>query len=288
MIRSVAALFVFAVILCGYIVLRPSGAGRSAPATADMTANSATVTRAAQSDTILAPVMPSAQLTNSAVIQAPRRTIAPGARVPTDKTGMDTTAANVLAGLGLTVVQNPTSANDDPMRAMTAGVLSGIGAVTGKTLTTVNQTPTPATALEMLVVKALKEGQNDAYIDTLVNEAAAAGNITVPEILVTSDGRVDTYVLLSSIITQATIAAGGAAPAVPDRPEGVEVRMVQRATQTEQYRFYTVKRGDSLGAIAVNFYGNVRKYNLIYEANRSTLSSPNDLRVGQRLTIPDA
>ena len=43
----------------------------------------------------------------------------------------------------------------------------------------------------MLVVQALKEGQNDAYTDTLVNEAATAGTITVPEILVTSDGRVD-------------------------------------------------------------------------------------------------
>lgn len=70
----------------------------------------------------------------------------------------------------------------------------------------------------MLVVQALKQGQNDAYIDTLVNAAATAGTITVPQILVTSDGRVDTHVLLASIITQATIAAGGAAPTVPDAP----------------------------------------------------------------------
>lgn len=41
-------------------------------------------------------------------------------------------------------------------------------------------------------MQALKQGQNDAYIDTLVNAAATAGTITVPQILVTSDGRVDT------------------------------------------------------------------------------------------------
>ena len=73
-----------------------------------------------------------------------------------------------------------------------------------------------------------------------------------------------------------------------DRPEGVEVRVVQRATSSQQYRFYTVRRGYSLGAIAVNFYGNVYKYRIIFDANRSIHSSPNSIHVGQRLTIPDA
>ena len=68
---------------------------------------------------------------------------------------------------------------------------------------------------------------------------------------------------------------------------GVEVRVVQRATDTQQYRFYTVSRGDSLGAIAVKFYGNVDKYSAIFQANRNVLSSPNAIQVGQRLAIPD-
>lgn len=38
----------------------------------------------------------------------------------------------------------------------------------------------------------------------------------------------------------------------------------------------------------MNFYGEVGKYQLIFAANRSTLSSPNNIRVGQRLTIPGA
>ena len=124
-----------------------------------------------------------------------------------------------------------------------------------------------------------------------MNEAARAGTIAVPQVLVTSDGKVDTSVLLSSIITQAQIAAGGAAPEVPVVPSGdgtgVEVRVVQRATDTQQYRFYTVSRGDSLGAIAVKFYGSVDKYGVIYEANRAVLSSPNAIQVGQRLAIPN-
>ena len=54
-------------------------------------------------------------------------------------------------------------------------------------------------ALELLVVQALKEGQSDSYIDTIVNEAARAGTIAVPQVLVTSDGKVDTSVLLRCV-----------------------------------------------------------------------------------------
>ncbi|MEN9011730.1 MAG: LysM peptidoglycan-binding domain-containing protein [Yoonia sp.] len=282
MIRSVVALFVFSVLLCGYIVLRPADVAPAQPVGADDLA----VTRA-QTDTILAPVTKTAELTNAAVIQAPQRTTAPGALVATTDAGMDSTAANVLAGLGLNTAQDTSPTGADPMLEMTTGILSGIGALTGETITAGPQTPEPESDLEPLVVKALQEGKNDAYIDAMVNEAANAGTIRVPKILVTSEGRVDTHVLLTSIVTKAKIAAGGEAPAVPERPEGVEVRVVQRATESQQYRFYTVKRGDSLGAIAVNFFGNVDKYKLIYDANRSTLSSPNELRIGQRLTIPD-
>ena len=283
MIRSVVALFIFAVVLCGYIVLHPSDNGRPMPAIG----NDATVTRA-QTDIALALVTATAMLTNAAVIQAPQRNTTPGINVPVDNSTMNATTTNVLAGLGLNVEQNPNAIKDDPMLRMTTGVLSGIGAITGNTVTTASQNPTATSTLEILVVQALKQGQNDAYIDTLVNEAATAGTITLPQILVTSDGRVDTHVLLASIITQATIAAGGTAPTVPDRPDGVEVRIVQRATETQQYRFYTVRSNDSVGAIAINFYGEVGKYQLIFAANRSTLSSPNNIRVGQRLTIPDA
>jgi len=279
MIRSVIALFVFAVVLCGYIVLSPSeNATRPAGIAPDET-----VTRAV-SDTILAPVSFGVELTDDAVIQAPVRAVALGANVPTTDTSADATASNVLAGLGLTAPR-PADPTSDPMREMTAGVLSGIGAITGTSPSIAE--PAAESALEMLVVQALREGQNDAYIDTIVNEAATAGTIKVPQILVTSDGRVDTHVLLSSIVTQATVAAGGAAPTAPERPEGAEIRIVQRATESQQYRFYTVKRGDSLGAIAMNFYGDVQKYTVIYEANRTTLSSPNQIRIGQRLSIPE-
>jgi len=50
--------------------------------------------------------------------------------------------------------------------------------------------------------------------------------------------------------------------------------------------FYTVKKGDTLGAIAKAHYGNASKYPLIFEANRPMLKNPDLIYPGQVLRIP--
>jgi len=52
-------------------------------------------------------------------------------------------------------------------------------------------------------------------------------------------------------------------------------------------RRYTVKSGDSLSKISREFYGNAGDYMKIFEANRDTLSDPNQIRPGQELVIPE-
>jgi nucleoid-associated protein YgaU len=51
---------------------------------------------------------------------------------------------------------------------------------------------------------------------------------------------------------------------------------------------YTVQPGDTLSKIAREFYGDDGQYARIYEANRDKLNDPNDIKVGQELTIPPA
>lgn len=51
-------------------------------------------------------------------------------------------------------------------------------------------------------------------------------------------------------------------------------------------RTYTVQSGDTLSEIAERFYGESRFADFIFRANRSTLRSKNDLKVGQTLIIP--
>ncbi len=51
--------------------------------------------------------------------------------------------------------------------------------------------------------------------------------------------------------------------------------------------FYTVKAGDTLGAIAKEHYGNAMKYPAIFEANKPMLSDPDKIYPGQVLRIPE-
>lgn len=51
--------------------------------------------------------------------------------------------------------------------------------------------------------------------------------------------------------------------------------------------FHTVKKGDTLWAIAKDHYGNGSKYNEIFEANRPMLKDPDRIYPGQVLRIPN-
>ena len=51
--------------------------------------------------------------------------------------------------------------------------------------------------------------------------------------------------------------------------------------------FHTVKKGDTLWAVAKEAYGNGSKYNAIFEANKPMLSHPDKIYPGQVLRIPD-
>jgi nucleoid-associated protein YgaU len=191
---------------------------------------------------------------------------------------------NVLAELGFAGLE-PVTTNSQAQRQSTSDILAGIEAATGQR-SILDERET----LEAIVVAALRAGESDESIDLIVNTAAASGAVAVPGILVTSDERVDTFVLLNNIVTQAQIAAGSAAPAIPDvtpdNTAGMEVRIIQRATDEIEARFYTVQSGDSLGAISIKFYGVIGQYETIFEANKGLLSSPDRIRVGQRFVIP--
>ena len=52
-------------------------------------------------------------------------------------------------------------------------------------------------------------------------------------------------------------------------------------------KFYTVVKGDTLGKIAKEFYGNAMKYPEIFEANKPMLKSADLIYPGQTLRIPE-
>lgn len=61
------------------------------------------------------------------------------------------------------------------------------------------------------------------------------------------------------------------------------------ATQPDmsgKHQIYHVVSGDNLTKIATKFYGDGGKWDIILDANKDTLGSPRDLKVGQTLVIP--
>lgn len=61
----------------------------------------------------------------------------------------------------------------------------------------------------------------------------------------------------------------------------------QPAKAEATHKIYHVVAGDTLTKIATKFYGDSSNWEAIFEANKDSLSSPRDLRVGQTLVIPD-
>ena len=53
-----------------------------------------------------------------------------------------------------------------------------------------------------------------------------------------------------------------------------------------RHEMYQVKRGDTLGAIALRYYHDTKGWRRIYAANRNKLDDPNRIYVGQLLRIP--
>ena len=72
--------------------------------------------------------------------------------------------------------------------------------------------------------------------------------------------------------------------------EGIEKveESIEVANPAPEAKFYTVKKGDTLSAIAKQFYGDASKYNLIFEANKPMLTHPDKIYPGQNLRIPSA
>ena len=51
-------------------------------------------------------------------------------------------------------------------------------------------------------------------------------------------------------------------------------------------QYYVIKSGDTLSAIAKQFYGDPNKYPKIFEANREVIKDPNLIFPGQKIRIP--
>ncbi len=100
------------------------------------------------------------------------------------------------------------SKSDERIAKLAAGTLTalrthntGQTAVAAVTQKTANDAAA-VSALYRLVVTAHSQGQSMSYIDQMLNDAYARGEVSVPAGLITADNRVDTKAILSLFIAQ--------------------------------------------------------------------------------------
>jgi nucleoid-associated protein YgaU len=133
--------------------------------------------------------------------------------------------------------------------------------------------PAPASAASQLTV------------DVLQKQAAAVGVAVDNLAIELNDGKAT---VRGSVGNQADreklILAIGNTPGVAQ----VDDLLVVNAPSGDQpaATLYTVKRGDTLSAIAKTYYNDASKYPRIFEANRPMLGDPNKIYPGQVLRIP--
>jgi len=100
---------------------------------------------------------------------------------------------------------------------------------------------------------------------------------------------------LEGIIASMRVEGGGGAALPAEAPREPARRQPQPAPATEEAapatetagRTYTVQPQDSLFSISRKVYGSSGRWREIFEANQDRLASPDQLRVGQELRIPE-
>ena len=72
-----------------------------------------------------------------------------------------------------------------------------------------------------------------------------------------------------------------------DNPANRPGNIAPSTTMPANGRMHTVVDGETLSSIAGKYLGSQARYHEVFQANRDQLKSPNDLKIGMKLNIPD-
>jgi len=148
-------------------------------------------------------------------------------------------------------------------------------------------------AIEVLVATATSKGKSSDYIQSLI-DGALTGRNAVPAALAGPDGKLDTRLLLKSVMPKKNAAKVGthadsymAALESESRSLSLKNSKPGKSAASKKKRMYIiVRKGDNLSKIALRVYGDPLGFARIYRANRNLLANVNILSIGQRLIIP--
>lgn len=126
---------------------------------------------------------------------------------------------------------------------------------------------------------------NQAAAEAIKQYISAQG-LDTSNLTVAFDGASRTVTLSGSVRDQPTkdkvkVASGNVQGVAAVNDDALDVD-----NPAPEATFYEVRSGDTLSAISLSQYGDANRYNVIFEANRPMLSSPDRIYPGQKLVIP--
>ncbi|KIN63188.1 LysM domain protein [Sulfitobacter noctilucicola] len=168
--------------------------------------------------------------------------------------------------------------NRNKLRMLREGVLAGVYSVKEQ----------EEDGIRRLVLTTVNAELSRKTMANLLLEAAQRGDAQIPASLSAASGGYDMDTTLFNLIQ--TSLMNDATPESTQAAREMSRRaFLASSAKTEMVngqRHYTVRRGDSLASIALNFFGMPSAYLQIFEANKNTLASPDQLQTGRQLIIP--
>lgn len=180
-----------------------------------------------------------------------------------------------ISRAGLELIDTPTSSPEKERLLSSAKRLQVLAAkpdidlkpVIRTVLASLGGTPDTVDKVQALLLGAVTMGRSDAYIDALLNSAAARGDFEVPGALVTLSGRLDSPSLLTSVWLAS------------DHYQSAEHRAFSKP-QT-----HALEMSDSLAGLSLDYYGHPMEHDRIAEANEIT-DRMAEMAVGKAVKIP--
>ena len=189
------------------------------------------------------------------------------------------TAGKLTEGeLAQKAAEAQTILNSNKLRMLREGVLAGV-----YTIETADENGQKRVKLRTINAKMTTDN-----IGSMLVQAAAEGRIEIPASLKTADGNVDIDTMMFNLV-QTSLANDGTsegAEAAREMSRRIFIASTVRSEDIGGKRTYIVEAGDSLAYISLQFYGKPSAFVRIFEANRDTLQSPDQIQIGQRLIIP--
>lgn len=122
-----------------------------------------------------------------------------------------------------------------------------------------------------------------------IGTSASAGLINADYAQMADSDGIDTQILMFEMVqTKLADSGSDAAQAARVLRQKAFAASDARTELVDGVKVYTVRPGDSLAYIALQFYGTTKSAQQILAANASVLSAPTELKVGMQLIIPNA